>query len=253
MSLDVALEDLFDQPALWRIEAAASLGLAGDDLVTAVSPGPACPAALRSLTLALPAAPQVIVDLGAGGGGPSEWLRTATRATVYAIDPAPGARQAAILTFPHLRVLEGRADQVPLPDGVADVVTLFGVLSLLSEVEAVMDEVDRLLASSGCVAIADLFSSSSTSWPSAPNIFRSIEDVTLTLHRRGYTTASVGCGDPVPGPPWSTVADAVDDWIDSHCVGRAGYGQWSVDRQHIRDHVEAGNVLGGYVVAARAG
>jgi hypothetical protein len=68
VSLDVALPDLFDQPSLWRIEAAVSLGLVGDDLIAAVSPGPAFPAALRSLTLALPAAPRVIVDLGAGGG-----------------------------------------------------------------------------------------------------------------------------------------------------------------------------------------
>jgi SAM-dependent methyltransferase len=252
VSLDVALPDLFDQPFVWRVKAAASLGLFGDDLIAAVSPGPAFPAALRSLRLALPRAPRIIVDLGAGGGGPSEWLRTSTGATVFAIEPAPGARRAARWAFPHLRVLDGRADRAPLPDGVADVVVLSGVLSLLDDIDAAMDEVDRLVTPSGSVAVADLFSSSPTSWSSEPNTFRSIEDLTRTLHRRGYDTVSVGCGDPVPDRSWSATAAAVDEWIDANCCGRDGYDAWDADRQHLRDHVGSGSVIGGCVVAARA-
>jgi SAM-dependent methyltransferase len=242
--------DLFDQPTLWRVEAATSLGLEGEELIAAVSPGPAFPEALRSLTHTLPRCPRIIVDLGAGGGGPSEWLRVATGATVYAVEPAPGARDAAARAFPDLRVLAGRADAAPLPGGVADVVMLSGVLSLLDDIEPVLDEVERLLAASGCVVVADLFSAGSTTLSTGPNTFRRIEDVEQTLRSRGFVTVSIGCGDPVPDASWSTVAEAVDDWIATHCSDQAGFAAWSRDRRRLQELARAGKLVGGYLTAA---
>ena len=251
MPSTAALANLFDRPSLWRIEAAEALGVEGDDLIAAMSPGPAFPAALRSITSALPPLPTSIVDLGAGTGGVSEWLRAATGATVYAIEPARGARAAAMVAFPHLHVLEGRADDAPLASGIADAVTMSGVISLMSDLGSVLEEVDRLLAPSGCVAIADLFSSGTTSWCSAPNIFRSVEDLTKTLHHHGFSPISFGCGKAIPDPRWCAVAQSVDDWIHDRCHGRAGYREWNVDRQHVRNHVQSGRLIGAYVVAAR--
>lgn len=244
--------DIFDQPSLWRVEAATALGFEGERLIAAVSPGPAYPEALRSLALAFPRQPQSIVDLGAGGGGPSEWLRMISGATVYAVEPAAGARKAARQAFPDLRVVEGRADDAPLPGGVADLVVLSGVLSLMDDIEPVMDEVERLLTASGWVAVADLFSSSSTTWSSGPNTFRSIEDVIRTLRERGFTETSVGVGEPVPDRSWSPVAEAVDNWVDEHCASRAGYEEWQRDRQRLRELAGSGNVVGGCLTATRA-
>ncbi|HEY7625673.1 MAG TPA: class I SAM-dependent methyltransferase [Ilumatobacteraceae bacterium] len=249
----MAALDIFDQPALWRVEAAAALGLDGEQLIAAVSPGPAYPEALRSLVLALPECPRLIVDLGAGGGGPSEWLRTTTGAAVYAVEPAPGARQAAQRAFPNLRVLDGRADDAPLPGGVADVVILSGVLSLLDDVEPVLEEVERILTTGGRVAIADLFSADSTTWSSGSNTFRSIEDLIATLRRRGFTVSNVGVGEPVPDPTWSAVAKAVDDWIDAHRSNRPGYEAWRSDRRRLGDLARSGKVVGGCLTATQNG
>jgi hypothetical protein len=252
MSLDIEVPRIFDQPSLWRIEAARALGLGADDMIAAMSPGPAFPAVLRFLESALRPHPHVIVDLGAGTGGVSEWMRIATGATVYAIEPEDGARRAARLTFPHVHVLEGRADSTSLPGGSADAVVMSGVVSLMRELGPAISEVDRLLTSSGRIAIADLFSSTATTWCSAPNIFRSVEALTRILHRRGFTAARVGCGDPVPDPTWAAAAHAVDDWIVAHCAHRPGYQEWNADRRHLRDHVHSGNLIGGCLVAMRS-
>ena len=252
MALDVEVPRIFDQPSLWRIEAAHALGLGFDDMIAAMSPGPAFPAALRSLHAALTPRPNVIVDLGAGTGGVSEWMRLSTGATVYAVEPEDGARRAARLAFPHLHVLTGRADMTSLPGGCADAVVMSGVTSLMRDLGPAIAEVERLLTTSGRLAIADLFSSTTKTWCSGPNIFRSVEDLTRTLPRLGFIADSVGCGDPVPDPTWAAAAQAVDDWIEAHCANRLGYEVWIADRRHLRDHVRSGNVIGGCLVALRS-
>ena len=251
MSPDADVPAIFDQPSLWRIEAADALCLDDDDMIAVMSPGPAFPAVLRSLEAALVPQPKVIIDLGAGSGGLSEWMRVSTGATVYAVEPETGARQAARLAFPQLHVVKGRADSTSLPGGSADAVVMSGVISLMSDIGPAIAEIDRLLTSSGRIAIADLFSSNTKTWCSTPNIFRSVEDLTRALHRRGFTAATVGCGDPDPDASWAAAALAVDDWIDAHCADRLGYKEWKADRRHLRHHIRSGNLIGGCLVAQR--
>jgi ubiquinone/menaquinone biosynthesis C-methylase UbiE len=150
-----------------------------------------------------------------------------------------------------LHVLEGSADDAPLPDSFADVVLLSGVISLMTDLGSVFAEAARLLKGNGRVAIADLFSNSEATRCSPPNIFRSVEDVTRALWRQGFSTCSLGFGSATPDVSWAAAAQAVDDWIDAHCVDRAGYAEWDRDRRHLRDHIESGNVIGGCIVAAR--
>ena len=251
MSLDAEVAQVFDEPSLWRIEAAKALCLANDDMIAVMSPGPAFPAVLHSLEAALAPRPNVIIDLGAGTGGLSEWMRVSTGATVYAVEPQTGARQAAQLAFPRLHVIQGCADSASLPGGSADAVVMSGVTSLLPDIGPAIGEVDRLLTRSGRFAVADLFSSSTKTWCSAPNIFRSVEDLMCTLHLHGFTAVSLGCGDPVPDSSWAAAAKAVDDWIDSHCADRRGYKEWNADRRHLRHHIQSGNLIGGCLVAER--
>lgn len=253
MTSDPGVPKIFDEPSLWRIEAADDLGLGADDLIAAMSPGPAFPAVLRSLAAALATRPNVIVDLGAGTGGVSEWLRVATGATVYAVEPADGARQVARRAFPKLHVIEGRANSTSLPGGIADAVVMSGVISLMSDIASELAEVDRILKWSGSLAIADLFSGTVVSWSRAPNVFRSVDDLTRTLRCQGFTVTDFGFGDPVPNLSWASVAQAVDDWIDNRCANRPGYQEWSEDRRHLRHCIESGGLLGGCIVARRMG
>ena len=89
------------------MEAACALDLCAADLIAAMSPGSAFPAVLRSLVAALATGPNVIVDLGAGTGAVGEWMRIATGATVYAVEPENGGREVARRAFPELRVIKG--------------------------------------------------------------------------------------------------------------------------------------------------
>jgi SAM-dependent methyltransferase len=251
VSIDAGVSKVFDAPSLWRIEAADALGFEDDDLIAAMSPGPAFPAVLRSLEVALTTTPNVIIDLGAGTGGVSEWLRVSTGATVYAVEPEDGAREAARRAFPQVHVIEGHAHSTSLPGGSADAVVMSGVTSLMIDIAPEIAEVDRLLTGCGQFAIADLFSGNHETWYSAPNVFRSVEDLTCTLHGHGFTVTNLGLGDPAPDPSWAAAAQAVDDWIDAHCADRPGYAEWNADRHHLRHHIQAGHLIGGCIVAQR--
>lgn len=251
MSIDCGLSRVFNEPSLWRMEAADALGLGAEELIAAMSPGPAFPAALCSLEAAFKTRPKVIVDLGAGTGGVSEWMRVSTGATLYAVEPAEGARQVAQRAFPHLHVIEGRADSTTLPDGIADAVVMSGVSSLLEDIESEIAEVARLLTPSGSFAIADLFSGTNESWCNGPNVFRSVEDLTRIVDRQGFTVTDVGLGEPVPETSWAAAAQAVDAWIVTNCPERPGYQDWHDDRRHLQRHIKSGGLLGGCIVAQR--
>jgi len=251
VSNEAPVQQVFDGPSLWRLEAAEALGLTHDELIAAMSPGPAFPAVLHSLTAAFEISPNVIVDLGAGTGGVSEWLRLATGATVYAMDSEHGACRAARRLFPELYVLEGQVDCVPIPNGVADAVVMSGVTSLMTDLGPAIAEVDRILSTAGHFAIADLFNASDVTSHQPPNVFRSGEDLTRMLHKGGFTVTNAGFGEPVPDPAWADAADAVDEWICTHCTDRAGYPEWKRDRRHLQHHIESGHVLGGCIVAER--
>jgi ubiquinone/menaquinone biosynthesis C-methylase UbiE len=200
---------------------------------------------------ALPPDSDVIVDIGAGAGGASEWLRLATGAAVFAIEPAEGSRAAAVRAFPRLLVVGGTADHTPLRDAVADAVVVSGVISLMADVDALMGEVVRVLRPSGRVAIADLFARGERGVTAGPNTFRTVDEVTAFLVHRGFTTTSVGLGDPEPDPSWARVAATIDEWMERHCSNRAGYAEWKQDQEHLARQIASGDLIGGCVVAQR--
>ena len=242
---------MFDGPSLWRVEAAEALGLDSDELIAAMSPGPAFPGVLHSLGAAFENNTSTIIDLGAGTGGVSEWIRLATGAAVYALEPEDGACTAAKRLFPELHVVQGRAASAPFPDAVADAVVMSGVTSLMCDLGPEIAEVDRLLTPTGRLAIADLFSVSHVSSYSSPNVFRSAEALTHILQGSGFTVVDAGFGEPDPDRSWAAAARDVDDWIDSHCADRPGYAEWKDDRRHLRHHIESGTLLGGCIIARR--
>jgi SAM-dependent methyltransferase len=251
VSIDAGAPKVFDGPSLWRVQAAEALGLDSDQLIAAMSPGPAFPGVLHSLEAAFESNTSMIIDLGAGTGGVSEWMRLATGAAVYALEREDGACQAARRAFPELHVVQGRAAAAPFPDGTADAVVMSGVTSLMRDLAPEIAEVGRLLTPTGPFAIADLFSVSDVSSYSAPNVFRSAEDLTRILQGGGFTVIDAGFGEPDPDASWAAAAQAVDEWIDSHCADRPGYAEWKDDRRHLRRHIESGALLGGCIIARR--
>ena len=241
--------DVFDEPTAWRAQAAAELGFEDDDLIAALSPGATFPAVLRTVRDALPPAVVRVVDLGAGAGGASEWLRRATGADVVAVEPAATAAAVAATTFPALHVVRGLAAAAPLASATADLVTLCGVLSLMTDPGPVLDEARRLLHPEGVLAVADLWAAGTIDVRTGRNVFRSLESMRSLLHRHGFVVSDVGCGRPEMAPSWSAAADSVLAWIAEHRTGSAGHREWLADQEHLSRQVRTGQVLGGCVVA----
>jgi len=246
-------QDLFGAPSLWRARAAIELGLRDDELMAAMSPGPAYPTTLETIASAVTATlgrgPDVIVDVGAGTGGASEWFRRTTSARVIAVEPEELARTAARLLFPRLLVVPGDAGRTGLPVEIADMVLASGLLSLVDVIDPVLDEMRRLLRPGGTLAIADLFAGGRDDLCSGPNVFRSFEAMGALLDHHGCHLVEVGCGVAPPSPAWAEAAARVDEWIHAHCADHPAYVTWRTDQEHLSTLIESGALLGGCLVA----
>jgi len=64
-----------------------------------------------------------VLDLGAGTGKLTRQL-VATGAEVIAVEPLPAMRAELAAAVPGVRVLEGSAEAIPLPDGAVDAITV---------------------------------------------------------------------------------------------------------------------------------
>jgi SAM-dependent methyltransferase len=247
---DASTLELFDEPALWRARAATRLGYAGLDLAAAVAPGAGFPSVLTALAAHLELEPSdMLVDVGAGLGGASAWLAFLTGAQVVAVEPADGSREAAEQLFPQLLVVDGRADELPVGDGVAAAVTAIGVCSLLDDLDGLLDEALRVLRPGGRLGIADLFLVEGPGCEIGPNTFRSVPELSDELIRRGFVVVDVGCGNPEPAATWASVQQVVDAEIDRVHGNDPPYAAWKADQEHLQTLVDAGAVMSGCVVA----
>ena len=89
-----------------------------------------------------------VVDLGAGLGGPAEWMRARYQCTVIAVEPEPQAAAAGSSLF-ALPTVVAAADAAPFVDDSFDATLLLGVLSVMSDPGAALREAARLAGSLG--------------------------------------------------------------------------------------------------------
>jgi arsenite methyltransferase len=104
-----------------------------------------------------------VLDIGSGSG--TDALIAARlvgpHGRVYALDLTEAMltklrRAAAAAGASHVEVLEGSAEDIPLPDGSVDVVTSNGVLNLVPDKPRAAAEIARVLRPGGRVQIADI-------------------------------------------------------------------------------------------------
>jgi len=106
---------------------------------------------------------EAVLDLGCGAGTDlliaAQMTGPGGRAVGVDMTPAMLARaraSARALGLDHLEVHEGLIEALPLPDASVDVVISNGVIDLVPDKDAVLDEIDRVLRPGGRLQIADV-------------------------------------------------------------------------------------------------
>jgi SAM-dependent methyltransferase len=106
---------------------------------------------------------EVVLDLGSGGG--IDVLLSARRVgptgRAYGVDMTPemlelARRNAAEAGAGNVEFLEGRIEEVPLPDASVDVVVSNCVINLSADKQAVFAELRRVLRPEGRIAVSDI-------------------------------------------------------------------------------------------------
>jgi ubiquinone/menaquinone biosynthesis C-methylase UbiE len=104
-----------------------------------------------------PAAGMTLVDIGAGTGAFASAFSDWFDIGVVAVEPS-GAMRARIPRTPPIRVLEGDATALPLPDDSADAAWLSLVIHHIPDLEAAAREIRRVLRPGARVLIRQGFS-----------------------------------------------------------------------------------------------
>ncbi|HEX3749035.1 MAG TPA: methyltransferase domain-containing protein, partial [Streptosporangiaceae bacterium] len=133
-NVDEAMADEFDTVAEWTAEVALDLG--PDYHVPAACRGSGQPAALDWLLSGLAPRPgDLLIDAGAGVGGPAAYACQHSGVRPLLVEPEPDACRASrrLFGFP---VLRADATRLPFPDGVVALAWCLGVLCTTSGPDA---------------------------------------------------------------------------------------------------------------------
>lgn len=144
----------FDTVAEWTAQVAEALG--PEYFIPAGCRGSGQPSALDWLLDRLQPGPsELMIDVGAGVGGPAAYAAERTGVRPVLLEPEPGACRAAVRLF-HAPVAQADAMALPWPDASADIVWSLGVLCTEADQEnqlAMLREMGRVLHPGGRIGL----------------------------------------------------------------------------------------------------
>jgi SAM-dependent methyltransferase len=204
----------FDAVAEWTAEVAESLG--PQYRIPAACRGSGRPSALDWLLAGLAPRPgDLMIDIGAGIGGPSAYAAERTGVQPVLAEPEPGACRAAARLF-GAPVLRADATALPFADGAASHAWSLGVLCTASGPDAqraMMRELRRVLRPSGKAGL--LVFLATRDWlddPPEGNHFPTRDQLTALLREAGLTQTAAADPASLPAPPawWRERTAAVE-------------------------------------------
>jgi SAM-dependent methyltransferase len=150
-------------------------------------------------------APCRVVDLGAGTGKLTRLVADRVE-TVVAVEPDAGMRQVLAELLPGTSVLDGTAEDIPLPDGFADAVVVGQAWHWVDPVRGV-PEVARVLRPGGTLGLIWNDRDASDPWISA-----------LSVLLEEYGTSPDAGYEPLVGAPFGPLETAELSWTNEVLV-----------------------------------
>ncbi|MCT7661126.1 class I SAM-dependent methyltransferase [Mycobacterium deserti] len=146
-----AMEAEFDTVAQWTAQVAADLG--PEFHIPAACRGSGSPAALDWLIDQMRLAPgQVLLDCGAGVGGPAAYAAMSRSVLPVLVEPELGACRAARTLFDY-PVIQAAGGALPLADERFDAAWALGVLCTTADQQTLLDELRRTVRPDGRIGL----------------------------------------------------------------------------------------------------
>ncbi|WP_235495327.1 methyltransferase domain-containing protein [Geodermatophilus sp. Leaf369] len=206
-----AMEDEFDVTAAWTEEAARVLG--PGHAVPAGCRGSGSVGSLRWLADRLALHPgDLLVDAGAGVGGPAAWAAGDRQVRPVCLEPMAGAVHASRHLF-GLPSAVAMGQSLPLLDGITAAAWSLGVLCTTDDKAGALTELHRVLRPGGRLGLLVFVQAVDPLPTPAPvgNSFPTDDDLDDLLGAAGFDVIDRAVADLDDNPPgWDDAADAVD-------------------------------------------
>ncbi len=204
----------FDTVAEWTAQVAADLGRAY--FVPAACRGSGQPAALDWLLAGLRPSPgDLLIDAGAGVGGPAAYAAGHAGVRPLLAEPEPGACRAAIRLF-AAPVVQADATALPLAGATADMAWCLGVLCTARDEDAqlaMLRELRRVVRPAGLIGLlVYLATTRHLDDPPEGNHFPTTSQLSTLLHaaRLEVVQEADPGAMPPPAPDWRDRTAAVE-------------------------------------------
>lgn len=247
------LEDEFDQLAGWTASIIEDLDVA--DPVPAACNGSGSPASLGWLAERMGLDPRsLVLDTGAGLGGPAAWLARMSGASLVTSEPMRRAALGSRRLFATPGVVAW-AHQLPFRAARFSAALALAVLSTVADKEAYLAEVRRVLAPGGRLGLLDYVRTGDPLVdPPLNNEFLRPDQLDRVVAASGFEIEDRAMASDLPAAPdeWGALSERVSRAVRAAHPGATAVVRAGEQQQRFARLLSAGSVGIRLVAAVRA-